>query len=128
MCWYTCFPSEWKNDNIVPIHKKMSNKHWTTFAQIVSRICRKVLERLMFREMFIFFFFFLKINLSRQSAIFKLTQNRISENLLKLLHDFLSERRKRHSSQWSSLHIDKCHCWSTARFHPWSIIFFNLHK
>ena len=33
-----------------------------------------------------------------------------------------------HSSQWSSLRIDKYHCCSTSRFHSRSIFVFNLYK
>ena len=32
------------------------------------------------------------------------------------------------SSQWSSFHMDKYQCWSTSRFHSWSIPVFNLYK
>ena len=59
--------------------------------------------------------------------IFKLTQNEISGNLLKLLRNFLSERRQRVvlNGQASK---GKCRCWSTSRFHSWSIIVLNLDK
>ena len=56
--------------------------------------------------------------------IFKLTQNGISGNLLKLLHDFLSERRQRivlngQASTWTNV---------TVGVPQGSILVFNLYK
>ena len=50
------FPSEWKKGNIVPINKK-GDKQWLQNYRPVSLlpICGKILERLMFNEMFEFF-------------------------------------------------------------------------
>ena len=59
-------------------------------------------------------------------VIFKLNQNGMSGNLLKLLRNFLSERRQR--LVLNGLHIFKWHCWSTSGFHSWSIIVFNVYK
>ena len=136
------FPSEWKKDNIVAIHKK-GGKQTLKIYRLVSLlpICGKILERLMFNEMLKFFIenalissnqfgfkpgdscvnqlvsitheiyksfdeghevggVFLDVSKSfdkvwHDDIIFKLAQNGISRNLLKLLRDFLSERRQR---------------------------------
>ena len=50
------FPSEWKNGNIVPIHKK-GDKQTVTQYRLVSLlpICGNILEKLLFNEIFIFF-------------------------------------------------------------------------
>ena len=50
------FPSEWKKDNIVAIHKK-GGKQTLKIYRLVSLlpICGKILERLMFNEMLKFF-------------------------------------------------------------------------
>ena len=50
------FPFEWKKGNIVPIHKK-GDKQTLKSYRLVSLlpICGKILERLMFNEMFKFF-------------------------------------------------------------------------
>ena len=136
------FPSEWKRDNIVALHKK-GDKQTLKIYRLVSLlpICGKILERLMFNEMLKFFIenalissnqsgfkpgdswvnqlvsitheiyksfdeghevggVFLDISKSfdkvwHDDIIFKLAQNGISRNLLKLLRDFLSERRQR---------------------------------
>ena len=50
------FPSEWKKGNIVPINKK-GDKQWLQNYRPVSLlpICGKILERLIFNEMFEFF-------------------------------------------------------------------------
>ena len=56
-CLETCvFPSEWKRGNIIPIHKK-GDKHTLKNYRPVSLlpICGKILETLMFNEMFQFF-------------------------------------------------------------------------
>ena len=55
------FPSEWKKANIVLIHKKGDKQTLENYRPVsFLPICGKVLERLMFNEMFNFF---LKINL-----------------------------------------------------------------
>ena len=55
------FSSEWKKANIVPIHKKGDKKTLENYCPVSLPICGKILERLMFNEMFSFFL--LKINL-----------------------------------------------------------------
>ena len=47
------FPSEWKKDNIVAIHKKGGKQTLTNYRLVsLLPICGKILERLMFNEMF----------------------------------------------------------------------------
>ena len=136
------FSSEWKKGNIVPIHKKDHKQTLKSYRPVsLLRICGKILERLMFKEMFKSFIekelissnqsgfkprdscvnqlvsitreiyksfdeghevrgVFLDISKAFDKVwydgmIFKLTQNGISGNLLKLLRDFLSDRRQR---------------------------------
>ena len=50
------FPSEWKKANIVPIHKKGDKKTLENYRPVsLLPICGKILERLLFNEMFNFF-------------------------------------------------------------------------
>ena len=50
------FPSEWKKGNIVPIHKKGDKQMVQNYRPVsLLPICGKILERLMFNEMFEFF-------------------------------------------------------------------------
>ena len=50
------FPSEWKKGNIVPIHKKGDKQTLKNYRPVsLLPICGKVLERLIFNEMFEFF-------------------------------------------------------------------------
>ena len=50
------FPSEWKKVNIVPIHKKGDKQTLENYRPVsLLPICGKILERLMFNEMFNFF-------------------------------------------------------------------------
>ena len=50
------FPSEWKKANIVPIHKKGDKQTLENYCPVsLLPICGKILERLMFNEMFNFF-------------------------------------------------------------------------
>ena len=50
------FSSEWKEANIVLIHKKEDKQTLKNYRPVsLLHICRKVLERLMFNEMFTFF-------------------------------------------------------------------------
>ena len=50
------FPSEWKKASIVPIHKKGDKQTLENYCPVSLRhICGKILERLMFNEMFNFF-------------------------------------------------------------------------
>ena len=50
------FPSEWKKGNIVPIHKKGDKQTLKNYRPVsLLPICGKILERLMFNEMFKFF-------------------------------------------------------------------------
>ena len=50
------FPSDWKKDNIVPIHKNGDKQTLKNYCPVsLLPICGKILERLMFNEMFKFF-------------------------------------------------------------------------
>ena len=49
------FPSEWKKGNIVHIHKKGDKQTLKNYPGLLLPICGKILERLMFNEMFKFF-------------------------------------------------------------------------
>ena len=50
------FPFEWKKGNIVPIHKKGDKQMVQNYRPVsLLPICGKILERLMFNEMFEFF-------------------------------------------------------------------------
>ena len=50
------YPSEWKKANIVPIHKKGDKQTLENYRPVsLLPICGKILERLMFNEMFNFF-------------------------------------------------------------------------
>ena len=47
------FPSEWKKGNIVPIHKKDDKQTLKNYRPVsLLPICGKILEQLMFNEMF----------------------------------------------------------------------------
>ena len=47
------FPSEWEKGNIVPIHKKVDKQKLQNYRPAsLLPICEKILERLMFNEMF----------------------------------------------------------------------------
>ena len=148
-------PSEWKKGNIVPIHKKSDKQTLKNYRPVsLLPICGKILEQLMFNEMFKLFIenelilsnqsgfkpgdscvnqlvsikheiyesfedshedrgIFLDISEAFEKVwhdriLFKSTQNGISGNLLKFLHDFLSERRQRvvlnvEASTWTSI-------------------------
>ena len=51
------FPSEWKKENIVPIHKKGDKQNIKNYRPVsLLPICGKIFERLIFNEMFIYFF------------------------------------------------------------------------
>ena len=57
---------------------------------------------------------------------YKLTQNGISGNLLNLLELFKGKKTTR-SPQRTILCMEKCKCWSTSKFHPWSFLVLDLH-
>ena len=67
------FPSEWKKGNIVPIHKKGDKQTLKNYRPVpLLLICGKILERLMFNEMFEFFIennLFLLVSLVLNRAI-----------------------------------------------------------
>ena len=50
------FPSEWKKENIVCIHKKGDKQNINNYRPVsLLSICGKIFERLIFNEMFIYF-------------------------------------------------------------------------
>ena len=50
------FPSEWKKENIVPIHKKCDKRNIKNYQPVsLLSICSKIFERVIFKEMFINF-------------------------------------------------------------------------
>ena len=63
------FPSEWKNGNIVPIHKKGDKQTVTQYRPVsLLPICGNILEKLLFNEIFIFFLEY-KLISSNQSCL-----------------------------------------------------------
>ena len=74
------FPSEWKKDDIVPIHKKGEKQKLMSLLPI----CEKILKRLLFNEMFKFFIEN-KLILSNQSG-FKPDDSYINQ-LLSTTHE-----------------------------------------
>ena len=51
------FLSEWKKGNIVPVQKKSGKQDIKNYCPIsLLRICGKIFERLIFNEMFNFFY------------------------------------------------------------------------
>ena len=79
------FPSEWKKANIVPIHKKGDKQTLENYRPVsLFPICEKILERLMFNEMFNFFIE-KKLISSNQSG-FKLGDSCINQ-LLSITHE-----------------------------------------
>ena len=62
------FPSEWKKGNIVPIHKKNDIGNLINHRPVsLLSICGKIYERLIFKEMFRFFFW--KTNLLHSTSL-----------------------------------------------------------
>ena len=50
------FPHEWKKANVVPIHKKGNEQNLKSCRlNSLLRICSKIFERLIYKEMFTFF-------------------------------------------------------------------------
>ena len=88
------FPSEWKKANIVLIHKKGDKQTLENYCPVsLLPICRKILERLIFNEMFNFF---LKINLfHRISPV-------LNQVILALISCYLSLMRYMNLLMWDS--------------------------
>ena len=118
------FPSEWKNANIVPIHKKGDKQTLENYRPVsLLPICEKILKRLMINEMFNFS---LKINLfHRISPVLKLV-------ILALTRCYLSLTRYMNLLMWdlkleaSSLicqkHLIKCDLQTKSK---WNIVKFT---
>ena len=79
------FSSEWKKTNIVPIHKKGDRQTLESYGPVLPLpICGKILEGLLFNEMFNFFIE-KKLISSNQSG-FKLGDSCINQ-LLSITHE-----------------------------------------
>ena len=79
------FLSEWKKGNIVPIHKKGDKKTLKNYLPVsLLPICGKILERLMFNEMFKFFIEN-ELILSNQSG-FKPGNSCVNQHLMRPSH------------------------------------------
>ena len=82
------FPSEWKKGNIVPIHKKGDKQILQNYRPVsLLPICGKILERLMFNEMFEFFIENKLVSYSQSG--FKLGDSCINQ-LLSITHEIYS--------------------------------------
>ena len=80
-------PSEWKQGNIVPIHKKGDKQMLLNYRTVSLPICGKILERLMFKEMLEFFIENKLISFSQPG--FKSGDSCINQ-LLSITHDIYS--------------------------------------
>ena len=87
-------PAEWKKANIVPIHKKRDKQKLQNYRPVsLLPICGKILEKLMFNEMFNFF---MKINLfHRISPV-------LNWVILALISCYLSLMRYMNRLMWDS--------------------------
>ena len=55
------FPSEWKKSNVIPTFKKGDKQYIKNYRPVsLLPVCGKVFERLLYNNMFSFFFFFQK--------------------------------------------------------------------
>ena len=82
------FPSEWKKGNIVPIHKKGDKQILRNYRPVsLLPICGKILERLMFNE--IFEFFIANKLISSSQSGFKLDDSCINQ-LVPIIHEIYS--------------------------------------
>ena len=79
------FPFEWKKANVVPVHKKGDKQCLKNYRPVsLLPICGKILERLIFNEMFRFF---IENNLiSSNQSSFKLGDSCINQ-LLSIIHE-----------------------------------------
>ena len=57
--------------------------------------------------------------------IFKLKHG-ISGKLLRLIKDFLSDRKKTSGLEWTTLLLDGCPSRSSSRIHTWTFILYSL--
>ena len=85
------FPSEWKESNTVPIHKKRKQTNTEQLPVFSLPICGKIFERLLCNEMFNFL---MKINLFLQ---INPVLNRV---ILVLISCYLSLMRYMNLSMW----------------------------
>ena len=79
------FPSEWKKENIVPIHKKGDKQNIKNYRPVsLLPICGKIFERLIFNEMFIYFC--ANKIISKNQPGFQLGDSCINQLPMKFLH------------------------------------------
>ena len=88
------FPSEWKRANIVPIHKKGDKQTLENYRPVsLLPICGKILERLMFNEMFNFFI---------ENKLISSNQSCFKPLILALISCYLSLMRYINLLMWDS--------------------------
>ena len=153
-CVETCvFPSEWKNTNIGPIHKKGDKQILENYRPVLLLlICGKIIERLLFNEMLnrtivaliscylspmrYMNLLILDLKLEASSLIYQKhlircdIQKKSKWNIVKFTKPsgrFFKGKKTTRSPQQASLYMEKCQYWSTSRFHPWSFVVFDLH-
>ena len=84
------FPSDWKTSNIVPVHKKSDKQLLKDYRHIsLLPICRKILVRTIFIEIFVFFI--------QNEAIINLVLNQgttVSINFYQLLTKYTNHLMK----------------------------------
>ena len=99
------FPSEWKKGNIVPIHKKGDKQTLKNYRPVsLLPICRKILERSMFNEMFNFFIENELISSNRSG--FKLGDSCVNQ-LVSITHEIYKSFDESHEVRGVFLDISK---------------------
>ena len=99
------FPSEWKKGNIVPIHKKGDKQTLKNYRPVsLLPICRKILERLIFNEMFDFFIENELISSNRSG--FKLDDSCVNQ-LVSITHEIYKSFDESHEVRGVFLDISK---------------------
>ena len=98
-------PSEWKKGNIVPIHKKGDKQTLKNYRPVsLLPICRKILERLIFNEMFDFFIENELISSNRSG--FKLGDSCVNQ-LVSITHEIYKSFDESHEVRGVFLDISK---------------------
>ena len=99
------FPSEWKKGNIVPIHKKGDKQTLKNYRPVsLLPICRKILERLIFNEMFDIFIENELISSNRSG--FKLGDSCVNQ-LVSITHEIYKSFDESHEVRGVFLDISK---------------------
>ena len=98
-------PSEWKKGNIVPIHKKGDKQTLKNYRPVsLLPICRKILERLIFNEMFDIFIENELISSNRSG--FKLGDSCVNQ-LVSITHEIYKSFDESHEVRGVFLDISK---------------------